>query len=217
MKPIRSIVAPAAAGLVLAGSVVFAVGCDDTTTDDQTRQLIPIEPTAAETTKPVSQDVSRRSLRVIPFSADFSRAWTINAGTAGTVVEAKTAAGDFDIYVMTKEAITTQVMQLHLGHATAATTRPASAPATQPVPQERPIAVKDAFGIEYVDVDSQGFVTIRAKLFVPVDGKDPNAQVSVYELNINSLTAEQYKADREMLRKFVDSIEYDPAALRTGN
>lgn len=214
-----------AAALILALSLATLAtsGCDDSTTDEQTRKLVPIPPTGASATQ-AADDVIRRSLRIIPFTAEFSRAWQITSASTGTtVVEARPDGAEmFEIFILSKERSNTQLMNLLIADAKSAATRPASAATTQaamPYTNEtqRVLAVAGAQGVEYTQTDSQGLVTVRARLFVPTNAADPAADVQVYELSIPSLKPDQHKAHAALIRKIIDSLEYDAGALRTGN
>lgn len=210
--------------LTSAMALGLVCGCDETT-DDQTRTLIPLPAASDPSTKPAGLgDLSRRSMRIIPFTAEFPRTWQMSSGSTGTtVIEANTpSGGDFDIFILIKDATTTQLMDLHLADARAAATRPSMPPAatttaSRPRESQRLLEIRGAQGIEYTQVDSKGLVTIRARLFVPSNASEPTASVDVFEVSISSLKPEQAEADALLIRSIIDSLQYDPAALRSGN
>jgi hypothetical protein len=220
--PMRTASAVAA---LAAMAVTFATtGCGDTTADDQTRTLIPLPTTATTTAEAATAEIGRRSLRIIPFTAEFSREWQITSGSNGTtVVEAKSAdAGDFDIFVLSKDGTTTQLMNLMLADASEAASKPAVAPTTAALSAhasetQRLLSIDGAKGVEYTQTDSQGLVTVRARLFVPTNASDSAAAVQVYEVSVSSLSPEQLKKASPMIRSIIDSLKYDASALRTGN
>lgn len=224
MGPAR--VASAVTAVAALVVTLAAAGCDDTTIDDQTRVLIPLPTTAATTAAAdaTASDIGRRSLRIIPFTAEFSREWQITSSSTGTtVIEAKSAdAGEFDIFVLSKDGTTTQLMNLMLADATGAATRPAGGPTTTALSAhvsetQRLLAIEGAKGVEYTQTDTQGLVTVRARLFVPTNESDPTAAVQVYEVSVPSLSQDQLKKASLLVRSIVDSLKYDATALRTGN